>query len=298
MPQFSIVIPTYNRVHVLERAINSILTQTFCDFELIIVDDGSTDATQTVVGKLQDDRVRYIYQTNKGVSAARNSGIAYASGCYVTFLDSDDEVTPTWLEAFAQAFAQDKSIGIVCCAMQVVYNTVSLSHPVEIWRPEDLGPLFAHQQGIFLAGTFALRREILNAIGGYAEPLAHSENTELALRLIPYCHQHSWQIICLQSPLVIYHRNNLTEPYAPQKYENRLNSARYLLTKHALLLSEDPISFARYCGIAGVNAARLHRYNEARDFFQQAIHVEPGNWRHYARFLATFVPKVAHQLWR
>jgi glycosyltransferase involved in cell wall biosynthesis len=89
---FSIIIPTYNRAHLILKAIESVIVQTFTDWELIIVDDGSTDNTKELIAQYQDkdNRVRYIYQENAERSAARNNGIKHAKGEYICFLDSDD----------------------------------------------------------------------------------------------------------------------------------------------------------------------------------------------------------------
>ncbi len=89
-PFFSIIIPTYNRAHMLPASIRSILNQKFQNFEAIIIDDGSTDNTSEVVNNISDKRIRYIYQTNQERSAARNNGIKNAKGEYICFLDSDD----------------------------------------------------------------------------------------------------------------------------------------------------------------------------------------------------------------
>lgn len=91
-PFFSIVIPTYNRAHLIEKAVNSVLKQTFKDWELIIVDDGSTDNTMQVISDFlaSDKRIKYFYQENQERSIARNNGIEKATGKYVCFLDSDD----------------------------------------------------------------------------------------------------------------------------------------------------------------------------------------------------------------
>lgn len=90
VPLVTVVIPTYNRAHFVTKAIDSVLSQTFADYEIIVVDDGSTDATRKNLKKY-GDRIRYIYQDNAGVSAARNTGVKVAIGKWVAFLDSDDE---------------------------------------------------------------------------------------------------------------------------------------------------------------------------------------------------------------
>ena len=90
MARVSVVIPTYNRAAYISEAIQSVLDQTYSDFEMIIVDDGSTDNTREIVGSFDDSRIKYIYQKNQRLPAARNTGTNASSGEYITFLDSDD----------------------------------------------------------------------------------------------------------------------------------------------------------------------------------------------------------------
>lgn len=110
-PFFSIIIPTYNRAHILPRTIASVLAQTFTNWECIIIDDGSTDSTQDLMLSYTDSRIRYIYQENAERSAARNNGIRNARGMYICFLDSDDEYLPSHLEVLHRTITSTKSVG-------------------------------------------------------------------------------------------------------------------------------------------------------------------------------------------
>jgi glycosyltransferase involved in cell wall biosynthesis len=95
MPEVSVVIPTYNRAKVLSRAVKSVLNQGYRDFEIIVVDDGSTDNTEQVVGAFDKQQVKYVrHEKNMGPAAARNTGIGHANGKYIAFQDSDDEWFP------------------------------------------------------------------------------------------------------------------------------------------------------------------------------------------------------------
>lgn len=99
-PLFSIVIPTYNRIALFPRAIQSVIAQTYTNWELIIIDDGSIDGTQEYVNQINNLKVKYYYQENKGRSTARNIGIEKSIGEYVCFLDSDDELFSNYLSNF------------------------------------------------------------------------------------------------------------------------------------------------------------------------------------------------------
>ena len=112
----SIIIPVYNTFSYLDDCAKSVLEQTFTDFEVIMIDDGSTDGSGQLCDRLalQDDRIRVIHQANGGLSAARNTGLSVARGEYVTFLDSDDMISHHFLETMMQAITQEKVQVAIC----------------------------------------------------------------------------------------------------------------------------------------------------------------------------------------
>ena len=109
MPLFSIIIPTYNRAAFIPKAVDSVIGQTYTDWELIIVDDGSSDKTKEVVLSYKDKRIQYIYQENAERSVARNNGIQYAQGGYVCFMDSDNVMECNRLEILQQQIQQQQN---------------------------------------------------------------------------------------------------------------------------------------------------------------------------------------------
>jgi len=111
----SVVIPTYNRANIISRTINSVLNQTFQNFEIVIIDDGSSDDTEQIIKKFNDERVKYIKQQNSGPSNARNNGIKKAEGRYIAFLDSDDEWLPQKLEKQVCFLEKHSAISILGC---------------------------------------------------------------------------------------------------------------------------------------------------------------------------------------
>lgn len=114
---FSIVIPLYNKAHTIIRTLNSVFNQTFKDFEIIIINDGSTDDGVDVVKKFtKDSRIKIINQSNQGVSAARNNGVSHAKYEYIAFLDGDDEWFPQYLSKINAAVESFPAAGMICCA--------------------------------------------------------------------------------------------------------------------------------------------------------------------------------------
>src|SRR6056297_2743784 len=108
----SVIIPTYNRGHIITRAIDSALRQTYRDFEIIVIDDGSTDNTRTVLEPYQD-QIKYFYQENRGVTEARNKGIKESYGEFIAFLDSDDYWLPEKLEMQMNYFKNHPEVAMV-----------------------------------------------------------------------------------------------------------------------------------------------------------------------------------------
>lgn len=199
MPLVSVIIPTYNRAHVLGRAIGSVLAQTYCDFELIVVDDGSTDGTAGLP-ILHDKRVTLIRQDNRGVSAARNTGIRHSNGELAAFLDSDDEWLP---DKLARQVARSRS-----------RNSDFICHTDEIWlRDGKIVPqkkIHIKQGGRFFErslerclispSSVMLSRSLLDRIGWFDEDLPAAEDYDLWLRITAFCN-----VDFVSEPLVIKH---------------------------------------------------------------------------------------------
>ena len=137
-PFFSITIPAYNRAYILEETISSIQAQTFTDWEVIVVDDGSTDNTKDVVETIGDRRVRYIYQHNAERSVARNNGADHAKGTYLLFLDSDDKYAPEHLDKLAD-FLKSKGTPVAMAFTSVCYLTENGLEKPEIPVMKDEG---------------------------------------------------------------------------------------------------------------------------------------------------------------
>ncbi len=121
-PFFSIIIPTYNREKMIGRAIESVLNQSFADWELIIVDDGSRDNTKAVVEQYSDERIKYIYQENAERSAARNNGISKATGEYMCFLDSDDYYQENRLDLLYKSISEEHLVAMYFTDMCIEQN--------------------------------------------------------------------------------------------------------------------------------------------------------------------------------
>jgi glycosyltransferase involved in cell wall biosynthesis len=184
----SVVIPTYNASNFLIKAIQSVINQTYKNWELIIVDDGSTDQTRQIVEEFQkkDSRIKYFFQNNKGQGAARNLGIKNASGNYIAFLDSDDEFFENKLERVISYFEKDKNIGLIYTDAIIIGGHLYNKRRSEIFTPYS-GNIYTKLlfNNFITTSTVVVRRGVLQDCGLFDESdlLRNFEDYDLWLRI-------------------------------------------------------------------------------------------------------------------
>jgi glycosyltransferase involved in cell wall biosynthesis len=205
---FSVVIPAYNAAETLAEAVDSVLAQTLQDFEIIVVDDGSSDDTAAVAASFEDQRVRLYSQPNAGPSAARNRGIAHATGEYVSLLDSDDLLLPDYLAEMSQALEEHPQAGFAythAFTLDVSSNRFRTSFTGSYHMPRT--PMLPRDElaAELLAGNFlqasstVIRRAVLERVGGYDDSLSHGEDWELWLRIA----NSGFQAVRVAGPLTV-----------------------------------------------------------------------------------------------
>lgn len=172
----SIIIPLYNKEHYIANTIKSVLTQTYTDFELIIVNDGSTDNSNDIVSKFTDKRIKIINQTNQGVSVARNTGINIAQGTFIAFLDADDEWCPEYLEKMYQLTIKYPNYSVFCTGQ---INRVIHTLPKGISIIED----HCKYNYIFFTGCMFIRKKIFQEVGLFKEGIQLGEDRDMWLRI-------------------------------------------------------------------------------------------------------------------
>lgn len=184
-PKVSIIIPTYNCSSYLGQAIESVLSQTFIDYEIIVIDDGSTDETLPALNPYQS-QIRYIFQPNLGVAAARNRGIAEAQGELISFLDADDRFWPHKLEKQVTCFQNtSKKLGISISGWQLITQTGEAICMVEPWASCQIINLetMVLKKPVRPSATI-IRREWCERIEGFDENLSSAEDLDFLLRLM------------------------------------------------------------------------------------------------------------------
>lgn len=210
MPKVSIIIPTYNRLKFLQEAIDSVLAQHYQGYELIVVDDGSTDNTRQIAQKYSG-KISYIYQENRGVSAARNRGIDKSTGEYLCFLDSDDLWKPDKLST--QVSFMDNNLDYPVCYTDEIWirNGVRVNQREKHRKYGGLIFPYCLPLCIISPSSVMIRRELLDRVGGFDESLPACEDYDLWLRIAK-----DYPIYFIEQPLIIKrggHEDQLSRKY-------------------------------------------------------------------------------------
>ncbi len=183
-PSVSVIIPVYNGAGFVPSAIGSVLSQTFQDFEIIVVDDGSTDATKEVLAPwARTGKIQYLYQKNKGLAGARNSGLRHSKGRYLKFLDCDDLLYPRQLELQVEHLKDKTAWTISVTDYELEFESKN-KKAVKVWlgassqmaRFIEANPCPVH--------TILVERALVERMGGFAEELLSQEDTDLWLRIL------------------------------------------------------------------------------------------------------------------
>lgn len=170
---FSVIIPLFNKQDTVARAIHSVLTQRDADFELIVVDDGSTDDSFAACLQFSDPRIRLLQQHNQGVAAARNTGVDAATRQYVCFLDADDVYADDFLGNMRLLIQLEPDAALYCCAFEVIDEQ---GHPLPyscnasvntFGRLTDFFHAFRHNRRLICASSFAMPKQTLLGLGGF-----------------------------------------------------------------------------------------------------------------------------------
>jgi glycosyltransferase involved in cell wall biosynthesis len=197
IPFFSVVICSLNRGYIIERALNSLISQTFSDWSAVIVDDGSDDNTFNIAKKYIDKykNIKYLYISKRSLGLTRNCGIKASEGQFITFLDTDDEYKPNHLE-LRYNILNNSMNEFIASGLEIIGNP---------WVPDANNPKeFIHLSKCCVGGTFFLKRELFDTIG-FFQDLTFADDFEFYNRAI----NSGIKIIKVDYPTYIYHRDSL-----------------------------------------------------------------------------------------
>jgi glycosyltransferase involved in cell wall biosynthesis len=184
-----VVIPCYNHANFLQDSIRSVLAQTYPNLDILVVDDGSTDNTREVVSQFPS--VRYLYQENAGVGAARNNGWRHTQGEFLQFLDADDYLLPTKIQRCVELFMADPAASVVYTDYETRTEDMCAPHPHQhpAWEmPEGhvLKRLVEQNTSFFVPACALIRREYVEQVNGFNETLLGTEDWFLWVSLAAY----------------------------------------------------------------------------------------------------------------
>lgn len=270
LPLVSVIIPTYNREHLIGRSIRSVLNQTYKEFEVIVVDDGSTDNTMNVVSSFNDPRIRYIrHENNLGGAIARNTGITASRGEYIAFQDSDDEWLSEKLEKQMQIFnTAPGDVNIVYSAFIRVTDCSALFIPPNIVAKKDGYILAQLLKGSFISTqTVILKKECFEKVGLFDNNLPRLQDWELFIR-ISKCFKFGY----LSEPLVIAYVQKDSISSNKKAYIEAYIS---IVDKHLDEFSKNNIALAEtYCHI-GMELFSTGNKKRGKEYMLKALKIRP-----------------------
>jgi glycosyltransferase involved in cell wall biosynthesis len=195
-PCVSVILATFNRAAYLTRSINSVLNQTYKDYELIVVDDGSDDDTFSIVNQFiqKHENVRYLKHSNRKLSITKNTGIQAAAGRYIAFIDSDDEYKPDYLEKRVSFMKAHENIDLIEGGAIVIGNEY-------VKDRHDLSKEI-HLSECRIGPTFFGKKEVFVTLGGFDKNILYSEDAEFWDRA-----EKAFSVKIVEEPLYIYYRD-------------------------------------------------------------------------------------------
>ncbi|MCX7894142.1 MAG: glycosyltransferase [Burkholderiales bacterium] len=296
-PVVSVVMPCYNGARFLQTSLGSVIGQTFADFELVFVDDGSTDGSAEVAASMADERIRIIRQANSGVSAARNRGLASARGAYIAFLDADDTWDPAFLARMVAALATRPDAALAYCGWQNVGLAGGRGAPFvppDYETAEKCADLIeACPWPIHAALT---RRAAIEAAGGFDERFAVGEDFLLWMEIACFN-----PIVRVPEVLAYYHHHE-----GAQATKNRLRAALEPYRAQRKFLAHHPEVHARLGGgrVRELTLGRLLKkgyasywagdLEAARVVFRTVMRSAYGRPRDWKYMLPALLPRSMH----
>jgi glycosyltransferase involved in cell wall biosynthesis len=273
-PLISVILPTHNRAHLLDRAIDSVLSQSWRNLELIVVDDGSTDDTAALLNRLDDSRLSVIhFDSNRGASAARNAGLAQARGEFVTFMDSDD----AWYEhritrqhhLMARAPA---SVGLSVCSIHYVRpgQEYDMLLPDRLLPGKDAVDSIVMGTGYSTLGWMA-PRSVLQNLGGFDEELPRLQDYEFALRIAL---EHDLLLISDILATAWLQPDSVSSD--PTRYTEAIER---IVDQHRSLFEQHSKGYSYMIFRAGKYLALEGRRGEAIAWFSRSLRIRPLNVR-------------------
>ncbi|UCD33432.1 MAG: glycosyltransferase family 2 protein [Desulfobacterales bacterium] len=282
MPEVSVIIPTFNRAKIVPKAIDSALQQTYRDYEIIVVDDGSTDNTKAVL-EPYDDKIEYRYKDNGGISSARNYGIKLARGRYVALLDSDDYWLDKKIERQMACFWDNPSYGMVatrCSSFDIDGNFDTVEPQGKIRaknRPGKSGWIYQDlfYRNFIRTSSVVIKRDCFAKVGLFDESLYQCNDVDMWMRMA-----RAYQVWIINEPLTVYTDN--PKGVSTDSLEGRGTYLRVLEKNHDPALIPSRLykkRMARIYAHIGKHHVRRGDLGAAKQVLGKALSLQPLNFR-------------------
>ncbi|RKY32600.1 MAG: glycosyltransferase family 2 protein [Candidatus Omnitrophota bacterium] len=287
MPTVSVVIPTYNRAHLVGRAIESVLNQTFQDFEILVVDDRSVDNTEKVVNDFNDARIRYIkHRINMGGNATRNTGIKNSKGEYIAFLDSDDEWLPEKLKKQIDTFQKmSNKVGLVYSWVEMIDEKGKLFRKLNfVVKGRVLQNIL---RGNFIpSSTVVVKKECFDEVGLFDESFVSCQDREMWTRIAT-----KYEMEVVPEYLArMYRDKKISISASPKKVV--YGYYQYFIKFQKLYLSEGmKEELSQNLSWVAYELIKKGYKEEARECFRLSFKYSKTNWKNYARFLLSLIKR-------
>lgn len=294
MPTVSVIIPAYNSARFLPEAIESVLAQTYKDYEIIVVDDGSTDNTKEVLAPYFD-RIKYIYQQNQGAGSARNTGIKHSQGKYITFLDADDVWLPEKLHIQVDYLDNNRGIAMVYSrSFSMSEDGRSIIKKGRWSRKPPSGDVFniLFFHNFIPTSTVVVRKEVFNTIGLFDESLINSQDHDLWLRIA-----RELNVAGISKPLSKYRHTSgsLRKNKCAMKFSRRVIEKHYKLSEELgrpIATTLYKKALARFFFHVGKQHLIWGDKEKALENFFQSLKYRPFNLRSIRYVLKTIVMQI------
>ncbi len=287
-PKVSVIITTYNRASLLPRAVNSVLAQTYANYEVIIIDDCSQDNTGEVIHGFSDPRIRVIrHEINRGSAAARNTGIAHALGEYITFLDDDDECTPNRLSDQVRALNTNPNVGVVYGWVEEINDATGAKRtPRNIQNTHRGRAAFdAALTGISDTASMAypcIRASVVRQVGGYDERLATVGEDSVFMASVTQICDAEYVPAIIARVHVNHSYDRLSQTTAPSAYDKFLEIHTQQFGDE---LRSRPKALAQFYAASAAGLMRVKQPRRAIGYILRAFRIEPFSRENFSRLV-------------
>jgi glycosyltransferase involved in cell wall biosynthesis len=269
-PKVSIVVPSYNHARYIESTISSILNQDYKNLEIIVIDDGSTDSSVSIL-KTFGEKIVLVLQQNQGQAATRNNAIKLATGEFIAFLDSDDLYMPCKISSQIKTFEMDNSLALVYTDFLIINEDGAIVREVKCPSPAQKTMAFDVLSGNFICNaSVMLRKKCFETEGYFDESVAPAADGDMWLRLLT----RNFIFGHIAKPLVKYrvHQKNQSNNYALMKYHRDIIHMRAL---QSFIHNNYLNSSADYYRLSA-NLMKSHSYKTAKEALIKSMEYEFG----------------------